>query len=121
MCSHNRHRSWIYFDDALADSFIHAMVFPGARLWSAASVLNEESPGALTSWMSFIVVLRIIKSDTTTPLTRTRVNKLSRCQSRTVRILERTPTKMSHYRIIYSNFSLLTIRFFRKDQTFSEN
>lgn len=124
VCSHNRHRSWIHFDDALADSFIHALVFPGAWLRSTASVLNEEPAGAVTSWMSSIVVLRIIKSDTTTPLTRARVNKLSRCQSRTIRILKRTPTQMSHYRIMYSNFFSSNVKiqkiFSEKDQTFSE-
>lgn len=111
MCSHNRHRSWIHFNDAVSHSPVHALVFPGAWFRSSAFVLNEKPTGALTSRVSFVVVLRIIKPDSTTPPTRARVNKLSWCQSRIIRILKRTPSKMSHYRIIYFYFFLLTIRF----------
>lgn len=109
MCSHNWHRSWIHFDNALSDSVIPALVFPSARFWSSTFMLNAKSAGPVTSWMSFAVVIWIVKPHTTASYARARVDQLSRSQSRTIRILEGTPTKMSHYRIIYF-FSLLIIK-----------
>lgn len=100
MRTHNGHWSRLHFHDALADGALPALVFAGARLRAAASVLHEESAGSLPRRLSTADVIGTLKSHSAASSAGTGADELSWGIARTIRLSERALATLLDNRII---------------------
>lgn len=100
MRAHNGHWSRIHFHDALADSPLPALVFAGAGLRAAASVLDAQSAGAIVGRLSTADVIGPLQSHSAASSAGTGVDELSWRLARTFRLSERALATLLDNRII---------------------
>lgn len=77
MRAHNGHWSRIHFHNALADRPLPALVFAGARLRAAASLLDAQSAGAFAGRMSTADVIGPLESHSAASSAGTGADELS--------------------------------------------
>lgn len=100
LCSHHRYWCGLYQYNALIVSIILTLVYSNKGFWSTAFMFNAKFASVISSRLCIGLIIRTIKFNTVTSFTRIRVNKLSRCISRIIRLFTRTSSTLFDYRIV---------------------
>lgn len=112
MRSHHRHRCWLHLHHVVTDCSFHAMVHSDTRFWLTTSVFYAKSASPVSRWMSPTYLEWTLKLNPTPPLTRIRINELSRIFTRALRIPTRTFAKMFDHWIILLFLSVMKTYFY---------